>query len=52
MDSSINLNLSPIQLLISLAFEVWMIVFPIIIIRKLNYLIGLLETRGDHTEEA
>jgi len=43
MENAINISFSPIQVLLSLAFQVWIIVFPIIIIRKLNYLIELLQ---------
>ena len=43
MDSAVTVNFTPIQLLLSLAFQIWIVVFPIILIRKLNYLTALLE---------
>ena len=43
MENTISISLSPMQVLLSLAFQVWMIIFPVIIIKKLNYLIGLLQ---------
>ena len=51
MDSSINISLSPVQILSALAFQIWIIIFPIIIIKKLNYLTELLEhyLEGDQT---
>lgn len=43
MENGININLTPIQILLSLAFQLWLIIFPIILIRKLNYLTNLLQ---------
>ena len=40
------LNLTPTQLLIGAAFQIWMfVIFPIVIIRKLNYMTALLESQ-------
>ena len=47
MENSINFSVSPFQLLLTLAFQVWIIVFPIIIIKKLNYLTQLLQRDSD-----
>lgn len=47
MENSISLSVSPIQAFIALAFQVWMIVFPILLIRKINYLTDLLEEHLD-----
>ena len=44
MENSINISISPIQMLLSLAFQVWIIVFPIILIRKINYLTALFKS--------
>jgi hypothetical protein len=43
MENSINLSVSPFQAILALVFQVWMIVFPILLIRKINYLTDLLE---------
>ncbi len=43
MENAITLNVSPLQVIFALAFQIWIIVFPILIIRKLNYLIALIE---------
>lgn len=51
MENAINISVSPIQLLLSLAFQVWIIVFPIIIIKKLNYLTQLLQQNYDTDNE-
>ena len=51
MDNAINFSLSPIQALLSVAFQVWLIVFPIIIIKKLNNLTNLLQERFDTDQE-
>ena len=46
------ISVSPIQVLLALSFQIWIIVFPIIIIRKLNYLTELIraqfETEGEN----
>lgn len=47
MENSINLSVTPLQALLALAFQVWMIVFPIILIRKINYLTDLLQEHLD-----
>ena len=51
MENSININITPIQMLISVLLQVWLIVFPIIIIKKLNYLVELLEGRNEANDE-
>lgn len=43
MDNAINVSFSPLQVILSLAFQIWIVVFPIILIRKLNYLTTLLQ---------
>lgn len=52
MDNAISVNLSPLQVLLTLAFQLWIVIFPILIIRKLNYMIALLQDKSDHREEA
>ena len=47
MENSINLSVTPFQALLALAFQVWMIVFPILLIRKINYLTDLLHEHLD-----
>jgi hypothetical protein len=52
MENAINFSVTPIQALLAIAFQVWLIAFPIILIRKLNYLTSLLEEKfGAHDEE-
>lgn len=46
MESSMNVSFSQGQILFAMAFQIWMIVFPIILIRKLNYLIVLMQDRS------
>ena len=43
MEQTLNVSLSPLQVLLSLAFQLWIIIFPIILIRKINYLTALLQ---------
>ncbi len=51
MDNTINLSVTPIQALLAVAFQVWMVVFPIILIRKINYLTDLLHEHIDGTTQ-
>ncbi len=49
MESSLNVPLTEGQLLLAMILQmsllIWFIVFPIILIRKLNYLIAMLEDK-------
>jgi hypothetical protein len=47
MENTINLSVTPFQALLALAFQVWMIIFPILLIRKINYLTDLLHEHLD-----
>ena len=46
MQDAVSLNISPLQAILALVFQAWLIIFPIIIIRKLNRLTSLLEDRA------
>ena len=46
MENAINLSVSPFQVILALAFQIWIIVFPIIIIRKINYLTSLIAAQN------
>lgn len=52
MENSISIAVSPLQALLALAFQVWLIVFPIILIRKLNYLTALMASQRNDEEES
>ncbi|MBN1869869.1 MAG: hypothetical protein JW847_04755 [Candidatus Omnitrophica bacterium] len=52
MENSISISVSPLQALLALAFQIWIIVFPIILIRKLNYLTALIASRNNDEDEA
>ncbi|GEM_PF-845120 len=43
MEDNITFTFSKLQVLLSLAFQLWIIVFPIMLIRKLNYLTSLIQ---------
>jgi len=45
MDNGIMVSLTPLQVLLTLAFQIWIIVFPILILRKLNYLTELIHSQ-------
>ena len=51
MENAINVTVTPIQALLGLAFQMWIIVFPIILIRKLNYLTALIASQGNSEEQ-
>lgn len=46
MENAITVSLTPLQVILSIAFQIWLIVFPIILIRKLNYLTALLQEQS------
>ncbi len=50
MDSAINLSVTPLQALLALAFQAWLIIFPIILIRKVSRLEALIEERLEGTQ--
>ena len=53
MENSINLSVTPIQAILALVFQIWMIVFPILLSRKINYLTDLLhEHLDEHKAES
>ncbi|MBP6342373.1 MAG: hypothetical protein KA403_00390 [Candidatus Omnitrophica bacterium] len=51
MESSVSLTVTPFQAILALAFQIWMIVFPIILMRKINYLTDLLHEHLDGPQE-
>ena len=51
MENTISFTLSPLQVLISLAMQIWLIIFPVLILRKLNELTRLLQGPEDMPEE-
>ena len=52
MENSIDISVSPLQVLLTLAFQIWIIVFPILIIRKLNYLTDLMRSHFETENES
>ena len=51
MENSISISITPVQALLGLAFQLWIIVFPIILIRKLNYLTALIASEKYQQEQ-
>ena len=51
MENTISLTLSPLQVLLSLVMQIWLIVFPVLILRKLNELTRLLTSPEEVQEE-
>jgi len=52
MENSITVNVTPLQMLLTVAFQLWIVIFPIILIRKLNYLIALMHEQFDSGKES
>lgn len=52
MENAINISVTPIQALLGLIFQIWIIVFPIILIRKVNYLTALVTSQSDFQEQS
>jgi len=52
MDNAINLTVTPFQALLAFAFQMWMIIFPVMLIRKINYLTDLVHEHLDQHDES
>ncbi|MCK5214965.1 MAG: hypothetical protein KAR05_06395 [Candidatus Omnitrophica bacterium] len=45
-------QLTPLQVFLALVFNVWMfVIFPVLVIKKLNYMTALLESQFEQGEE-
>lgn len=51
MENNLSLTVTPFQALVAMAFQIWMIVFPIMLIKKINYLTDLLHDHLDQHQE-
>lgn len=51
MENSLNISVTSTQVILALVFQMWLVVFPVIIIIKLNRLTRLLEERFGTDEE-
>ncbi len=51
MENSFNISVTSAQIFLALLFQMWLIVFPVIIIVKLNRLTRLLQERFGADEE-
>lgn len=47
---TVSMSFTPIQAFLAIAFQLWVIIAPIMIMRKLNYMTSLLEQQV-HTDE-
>ena len=50
MDNAVTVNVSDAQIFLSLLIQMWLIIFPIIIIKKLNNLTALIQEQFDSEE--
>ncbi len=51
MDNAHNISVTSGQVILALIFQMWLVVFPVVIILKLNRLTRLLEERFGTEEE-
>ncbi len=49
---AITVSFTPLQAIFSLALQIWFIAFPIILIRKINYLTDIVEEQFDQNKES
>ena len=47
-----TVSVSSWQVILSLVFQIWLIVFPILLLRKANYIIAMLEDKFYPQEES
>lgn len=52
MDNALAAGISPLQMVFLVVLQVWFyIVFPILVLRKLNYLTQLMQNQFEENEE-
>ena len=51
MDNPMSFSVTPLQALLAIGFQVWLLVFPILILRKLDRLTNLLEEKFGGEED-
>ena len=51
MDNTLNVSVTSTQVILALMFQMWLVVFPVIIIIKLNRLTRVLEQRFGTDDE-
>jgi len=51
VENAIEFSVTPMQAMLGLLFQIWIIVFPIILIRKLNYLTALVASQSNDDEQ-
>jgi hypothetical protein len=51
MENAVSLSVSPFQVLLAVGFQVWLLVFPILILRKIDRLTALIEEKFAGPEE-
>lgn len=52
MDNNFTVSITYFQAILSLVFQVWLIVFPIIIIKKLNYITDILQAQFEEDDHS
>jgi hypothetical protein len=52
MENALNISVTPFQLLVGFAIQMWMIIAPIILIRKVNYLTSVIQDLHDNKHES
>lgn len=48
---NMTVSITPIQAILSLLFWAWLIIFPLLILKKLNYIIEILQAQFEDDNE-
>lgn len=48
---NMTVSITPIQAILSLLFWAWLIIFPLLILKKLNYIIEILQAQFEDDSE-
>lgn len=49
--SALNISVSPLKMAVAFLLQMWLIIFPVILLLKVNRLTKLMEDRFGHDEE-
>jgi|GEM_PF-808071 len=50
MENNFTVSITYFQAILSLLFQIWLVVFPIIIIKKLNYIVDILQAQFEEDD--
>ena len=50
MENNFTVSITYLHAILSLLFQIWLVVFPIIIIKKLNYIVDILQAQFEEDD--